>query len=260
MGAIVAPAARVARRACVGIGHTAAVANGEGPTRVALLAPMEIELAPLVAGLGLEDADGVHRGRVGGVEVLALLTTIGMAAGSAAAERALGLGADHVIVVGVAGGVDPRLGIGDVFVPERVVDRAAGTEHRPAYVSEHEPRGTLSCGDDLLLDEAVLAELAADGVVALDMETAAVAAVCEAAGVPWSVFRSPSDRAGEGLVDPSLFALTNADGTMDPDALTRWIDEDPNRVEVLARLANDAQAAAVAAAEAAVRAVQSLAR
>jgi nucleoside phosphorylase len=227
-------------------------------TRVALLAPMQIELAPIVAGLALEEIDGVHRGQAGDVEVVAFLTNIGMAAGAAAAERALALGADHVVVVGVAGGVDPSIGIGDVFVPERVVDRAAGTEHRPTFISEHAPRGTLSCGDDLLLDDDVLAALVAEGVVALDMETAAVAAVCESAGVPWSVFRSPSDLAGEGLVDPGLFALTNADGTMDADALTSWIEADPSRVDVLARLANDASAAADAAAAAAIRAVQSL--
>ena len=50
--------------------------------------------------------------------------------------------------------------------------------------------------------------MAAQGVVAVDMETAAVAAVCEAAACPWSVFRGISDYAGEGLVDDAIFAMT----------------------------------------------------
>jgi nucleoside phosphorylase len=225
---------------------------------VALLAPMQHELAPIVRRLSLTERDGVWRGSAGEVEVLALLTTMGMAAGAAAAERAIGLGADHVMVVGIAGGVDTTVSIGDLVEPEVVVDRAGGGEYRPARLRDVEPRGVLSCGDDLIVDPEALAAMAGRGVVAVDMETAAVARVCEAAGRPWSVFRSISDYAGEGLVDDELWAMTRPDGSADPEGMARYLEARPERMQVLARLGHDMERATEAAAAAAVAACERL--
>ena len=58
-----------------------------------------------------------------------------------------------------------------------------------------------------------LEALLAQGVVSLDMETAAIAELCEARGIPWSVFRVISDRASDGTVDEEVFHLSNQDGT-----------------------------------------------
>lgn len=221
--------------------------------RVGMLAPMQPELQPLVRRLAM-DGDGVrYRGRAGDVEVVAMLTHIGMAAGAQAAQRILELGVDRVMVVGIAGGVDRSVKIGDVVVPEVVIDRATGGAYRPSAIGDIVPRGALSCGDDLIIDPGVLAEMAAEGIVAVDMETAAVAAVCEGAECPWSVFRGISDYAGDGLVDDALFALTRSDGTADPDALARYLEEHPERAEVLVRLAHDTKLATEAAAAAAIR-------
>jgi adenosylhomocysteine nucleosidase len=227
---------------------------GDARTRVGMLAPMQPELQPLVRRLGLTLDGAVHRGRVGDVEIVAMLTNIGMAAAADAARRILEHAVDWVMVVGIAGGVDPSIEIGDVVAPEVVVDRARGRSYRPHWPRGAAPGGTLSCGDDLILDPTHLARLAEEGVVALDMETAAVAAVCEEAGCPWSVFRAISDRPGEGLIDDALFALTRPDGTADTDALARYLDEKPERLEILTRLARDAAVATEAAAAAAVRA------
>jgi adenosylhomocysteine nucleosidase len=219
---------------------------------------MQHELDPLVQRLDMT-ADGLlHRGRVGDVEVVALLTSIGMAAGARAARDALELGVERVVVVGIAGGVDRSVAIGDVVVPEVVVERATGRAFTPSFIGGLGPRGTLSCGDDLIIDPDTLDAMAADGVVAVDMETAAVAAVCEEAGCSWSVFRGISDYAGEGLVDEALFALTRPDGTADPDDVTRYLEEHPDRVAVLARLASDMTVATHAAAEAAIAACADL--
>lgn len=225
-----------------------------------MLAPMDIELQPLVRRLGLvADADlgGAHRGTAHGHDVIAIPTNIGMAAGTAAARRALELGAQHVMVVGIAGAIALDTPIGAVLDPEAVIDRSAGRRYEPASLGAVVPTsrtGLISCGDDLIVERAALAALAQDGVVALDMETAAVASVCEVAGVPWTVYRSISDRAGEGLVDPELFAMTNPDGRADPAALQRMLD-DPQRRATLERLAHDATVATEAAAEAAINAL-----
>lgn len=231
-----------------------------GSKRVGMLAPMQPELQPIVRRLGMEGDGSLYQGRTAdGVEVVAMLTNIGMANGARAARRILEHGVDHVMVVGIAGGVDTDgLHIGDVIVPEVVIGRAMERTFRPTFVGEIVPRGTLSCGDDFITDPAALALMAADGVIAVDMETAAVAEVCEDARVPWSVFRGISDFAGEGLVDDALFALTNPDGTADPGALAKYLEENPGRLEILKRLAKDTEKATEGAAAAAIAACAAL--
>lgn len=224
-----------------------------------LLAPMEPELAPLVRQFGLERDGELYRGRLGEVEIIAMLTTIGMAAGAQAAQRILERDVDWVMVVGVAGGVDHSIEIGSVIVPEVVVDRATGGSFEPSFVGDIAARGTLSCGDDLITDPAAIAEMERSGVVAVDMETAAVAAVCEGAAVPWSVFRGISDFADGGLVDDALFAMTQPDGSADPEAMARYLAENPERLQVLEQLGRDFTLAVEAAAVSAVRACAALA-
>jgi nucleoside phosphorylase len=231
--------------------------------RVAMLAPMHPELDPIVRKLGLEDErDGVqYRGTAGDVEVVALLTTMGMAAGADAARRALDLDVDLVMVVGIAGGVSQSsVTIGDVIMPEVVIERSTGRRFTPSWWHDHTLRGHLSCGDDLITDQTVLDGMHDLGVIAVDMETAAAAAICEDAGVPWAVFRSISDYAGEGLIDQTLFAMTNPDGTADVDAITKWLEANPEKLEVLTRLARDSQVATEAASDAAIRACLALSR
>ncbi len=101
--------------------------------RVGMLAPMQHELAPIVRRLELEEDGPVYRGRSGNREVVAMLTTMGMTAGAGAARRMLELEVDWVMVVGIAGGVDPEnVAIGDVIAPDVVVDRATGESFRPS--------------------------------------------------------------------------------------------------------------------------------
>ncbi len=223
-----------------------------------MLAPMQPELQPIVRRLALEGDGSVYRGRAAAIEIVAMLTTIGMKAGAQATQRMLEHEVDWVMVVGIAGGVDREVPIGAVIVPEVVVDRATGGQFRPAHVGSIVPRGTLSCGDELITAADELDAMAARGVVAVDMETAAVAAVCEAARCPWSVFRGISDYAGEGLVDDAIFAMTRPDGTADPDVIARYLEENTDRKQVLARLAHDAHLATEAAAEAAIDACATL--
>jgi adenosylhomocysteine nucleosidase len=231
----------------------------EKPTRVGLLAPMTHELAPLVAMLGLEprsdDPYTLHDATVDGVAFVATMTGIGMNAATDATHRILDDGeVDVVIVVGIAGGIEPGQEIGDVFIPEAVLHSATGETYAAAALGEHTPRGKFRCGDDFLTEEDVLAALLADGFVALDMETAAVAAVCEARGVRWTAFRSISDRPSDGLIDTEVWEMTTVDGSADEEALTRYLQEHPDAAARLARMAADMEVAVNAAAAAAIRA------
>ncbi len=227
-------------------------------TRVALLAPMRQELAPLVKKLGLRRSDAdraLHVGTAGAVEVVATTTGIGTAAAKKSAERLLdALPIDHVMVVGIAGGVDAEQPIGALIWPEVVVDFASGREHRPTQLGAERPRGRLVTSDALVtgLDEA--ARLKREGVVGLDMETAAIASVCERRGCPWSVFRAISDRVTDGTTDAAVLALAGPDGSGNLVAVARYLLARPWRIVRLARLARGSLRAADAAADAALRA------
>jgi nucleoside phosphorylase len=137
-----------------------------GERRVAVLAPMRSELRPLVGPLGLArsrsgDRD-LYTGAIGRLEVVAALAGIGTRAAARATERVLDAGAvDRVVVVGIAGGIGPDVAIGDLVVPDLVVDVASGARHRPTPLGTAEPRGTLATSDALVAEREAVACLAA---------------------------------------------------------------------------------------------------
>lgn len=229
--------------------------------RIALLAPMQSELAPLRRPLGLRrdgaGAGPLWRGALGRLEIVALQTGIGPPAAARAAARVLDLGGiDHVVVVGIAGAVAPELALGELVTPERVLDLESGASFHPTPLGDVKPRGTLATSAKLITDHAAFARMRAEGVVAIDMETAAVGAVCAQRGCPWSVFRSLSDRAGDPEVDGAIFGLAREDGDPDVPAALRFVLARPWRLPLLLRLARDSSRAARTAADAAVRALE----
>ena len=225
------------------------------PGSVAFVCAMPMELTPLRKRLSLEASGGVHTGRLGHQPVVAIVTGMGTALATEGTERLLdAVEVDRVIVVGITGAVDNETPIGTVILPEVVVDAATGAEYRPAPLGDATPAGKMWTTDVLITDLAVIADLRTRGVVSLDMETAAIAAVCERRGVPWSVFRAISDRATDGSVDEEVFKLSNMDGSPNNEAIERFFAEHPERVEAMARLAEGALLGAETAADAAIRA------
>lgn len=227
-------------------------------TKVAILAPMRQELAPIVTTMSLESApvgDVVMKvGRVGDVEVVATTTGIGMGPARETTERVLaGTGADHVMVVGIAGGVGPSVAIGDLVFPSVVVDRSTGNEYEPAHLGAPEARGTIVSSDDFLVQPGMVAQLVEQGVIALDMETGAVAAVCTERGVRWSVIRSISDMATDHP-DDSVLKMANPDGSANGREVAKFLLTKPWRIPKLAKLAQGSRVACTNAARAAAKA------
>jgi adenosylhomocysteine nucleosidase len=189
---------------------------------------------------------------------------MGTAGAAEAARRMLDAGdVDHVIVVGIAGGVDDRLAIGDVVRPAIVIDGASGAEYRPHPPdgqSDPPGEGALHTSDEFIVDPARVGALRARGVIAMDMETAAVAAVCEERGCPWSVVRAISDRSSDGMTDEAVFELAHPDGSPNFRAVARFVARHPGRIPQLVRLGRDANVATSAAARAAAEACRQLAR
>jgi nucleoside phosphorylase len=218
---------------------------------------MKPELRPLAKRVPLTSADvcgrTVHKGRVGDIELNATITTMGTEPARATTEFVIDeLGADHVVLIGIAGGLGPDVHIGDLLVPDVVIDFNTQQHTHPVPLGAHDAVGTLYTSGDLILDPDILQGLADAGASAIDMETSAVGAVCEAKGVPWSVFRGISDHIRDSLVDSSVSALAKADGSANIGAIMRFLVTRPWRIPTLAKLGRDMSTAANAAADALV--------
>lgn len=230
---------------------------------IAFVCAMPMELEPLTRDLGLEESEvggqAVHRGTLGDRTVVAIVTGMGTALASAAVERLLdAFEVDHLFVVGIAGAGTLDTPIGTLVMPAVVVHGPSGREHEPTRLGDHEHAGHLWTNDEFVNELDELSQLAARGVVALDMETAAIAHVCEAHGVPWSVFRAISDRSRDGLVDDEVAALSNLDNTPNLEAIAAYFEKHPEAAERLAQMSADSVLAAETAAAAAIAAVEHL--
>ena len=221
-----------------------------------MLAPMQPELKAIVASGDLQptanDPVFSHAGTVGDWSVVSLVTSMGPALAREATRRALSAGPlDHVMVVGIAGGLDPELPVGSLFVPSRVQLYPDGPEYATHPLPGREASGALMTTDGLFDDDAVWRPILDRGFGAVDMEAAGVAEVCEEAGVPWSVYRGISDRPDEHIVDQAVFGLSKPDGSADPVALAKYLARDPRRAKALANLNRTMKLAAKLAADAA---------
>jgi adenosylhomocysteine nucleosidase len=230
------------------------------PTRVLILAPMKSELRPLLKKLSLKrpgtSEQAVYEGRAGAVEVVAATIGVGPEVARRTTERLVeSFGVDRVVLSGIAGGVDHGLKIGDVILPDRVIDAETGVEYHPSVFGGIELEGTILTTAQLITGKAEITALRDKGVKAVEMEGAAVGEVCSGLDLPWTLFRSISDHADEGVVDDTVLAMLNADGSTNVAAAARLIAANPGRLKGLVRLARDSQKAANAAAEAAISAI-----
>jgi adenosylhomocysteine nucleosidase len=223
---------------------------------IAVLCAMPLELRPLRRRLRLRKTQLGHVGRIGDRQVIATVSGVGTALARAATVRLLdAVDVDWAIIVGIAGAIGNQIPIGTLVFPHLVVDGVDGLVHRPTPLRVGTPYGKLWTTDELLLDPRRQVDLRRDGVLAVDMETAAVAKVCGDRGVPWSVVRGISDRASDGTVDAEIFGLTRADGRPNLLAVGRYLVRHPDGLARLLRLSRGSRLAAERAADAAITAV-----
>jgi adenosylhomocysteine nucleosidase len=221
---------------------------------IAFVCAMPMELRPLRRRLRLRKTGLGYTGRVGDRPVVAVVSGMGTSLAHAATVRLLdAVDVEWVIVVGIAGAIDNHTPIGMLVFPQLVIDGADGSEHRPTPLHIGDARGKLWTSDELLLDPALHADLRADGVLALDMETAAVAKVCDERGIPWSVVRAISDRAGDGSVDAEIVGLSYPDGRPNFPAIGRYLVRHRGGISRLLHLGKGANLAAGRAADAAIK-------
>lgn len=221
------------------------------PRRVGLLTPMPSEFAPVVKALSLQRTASGYTGGAGSIELVAGKTGVGTRLAAQATERFLDAApVDHVMVVGIAGGMGSSK-VGDLIYPEVVVDKASGAEYRPSPLGGVQSQGRLVTHDDFDMKPAECEALVAAGFIAVDMETAAIAGVCERRGVKWSAVRAISDLVG--VTPGDVIGLVNPDGTPNVGASIRYLVTKPWRIPKLVRLGMDAKGAAKGAAAATAR-------
>ncbi len=226
---------------------------------IAFICAMPMELTPLTSKLGLQEverdgltmAEGTLRKR----DVVAIVTGMGPEFARTGTNRLLdAVTPVWVLSVGITGALENETPIGTLIRPEFVVDSATGREHRPTPLDPGTPAGRMWTTNGLTTKADDLARLRAMGVVSLDMETAAIAEVCEARDVPWSVYRVISDRASDGSIDQDVFEMSNMDGTPNREKIEKYFREHPEKAALMAELGAQATAAADAAADAAIAA------
>ena len=217
---------------------------------------MRPELKAIVKSFDLkpaaEDPVFSHTGTAGAWEVASLVSGMGPGLAHEATQKTLAAGPfDHVMVIGIAGGLDPALPVGSLMVPSRVQLYPNGPVYQSHPLPPREAAGGLMTTDGLFDADHVWRPILERGFGAVDMEAAGVAEACEAAGVAWSVYRGISDRPDEHIVDQAVFSLSKPDGSADPVALAKYLARDPRRAKALAHLNRCMQTAATLAADAA---------
>jgi adenosylhomocysteine nucleosidase len=227
--------------------------------RIAFVFAMPLEIEPLVHALSLTETQvagtTMYEGSLDGRAVIAVVTGMGTELATAGTRRLLdAVPVRWVLVVGITGALENETPIGTLVLPEIVVNSETGREFSPAPLANGKPSGKMWTTNGLTTSERDLSSLLAQGVVSLDMETAAIAELCEARAVPWSVFRAISDRASDGSVTEEVFHLSNQDGTPDVAAIERYVAEHPERLPLLAQMAENANLATHAAVDAALEA------
>jgi nucleoside phosphorylase len=134
-----------------------------------------------------------------------------------AAEALIAEGVELLVSFGVAGALDPRLKTGDLVVATAALDA-----HGARYAAEPRQFGVRGAILSVEAPVASAAEkrrlFAATGALAVDMETAAVAAAAHAAGRPFVAVRSISDDARRALPRAAILAM-RADGGIDVAAI-----------------------------------------
>lgn len=229
---------------------------------------MPLEMDAITTAFRLHPAEDVTgtpwTGRVGRSHVTAIHIGMGPARTREATIRLLEQGlppdraVDHVMIAGICGGLDPDLPVGTVINPEILVEHSTGLSYRHRPPGDMPLRGKLITTEIVSFDVELSHRFYADGCLAVDMESSAVAEVCEARQVPWSVYRCIGDRHFDGLLDARLVALTKPDGSGDRAALEKLLAEAPDVAAKLDRLSRDTTRAAQLAAEAALRGCRAL--
>lgn len=169
---------------------------------------------------------------------------------AAAACRLIERGARALLSWGVAGGLSPALSPGDLLLPQRVIADQGEWSTDPelrARLRQVLGAGVLEGGDLYCSNTPVSSveskrALATRGMLAVDMESAAVATVAQRAGVPFVAVKAICDPAAREIPAAAL-RLIGHDGSLRWRAMPSLLREGPRTWRELNALRVDLAAA-----------------
>ena len=171
---------------------------------VLLIVALDLELRSVARALGARPRGNRVRGRLAGVDTVALAVGFGGGAHRAVADE----GARLVVSCGFAGGLDEKVSPGDVVLGTAVRDEggdaiasASALRQAVAQALSGMPlvEGEVICTTSVAATEEEKRALRQPGAVAVDMETYPVACAARDAGIPWLAVRT--------IVDPLASSL-----------------------------------------------------
>ncbi len=183
-----------------------------------------------------------------------LLWQCGMGAERAqqAARSLLDAGATALLSWGTAGGLDPALRPGDVVLPATVVPSpGVGLEVDAAWhmrlckclAGSNINTGPLIQSPRVVAEPADKAELfQSTGAIAVDMESAAIAQVCQDAGKSFMAIRAIADPAGRSIPTAVTKAM-DVNGRVSLAKLGQVVLKTPRLLTTLLQLRRDSRAA-----------------
>ena len=200
---------------------------------------------PILVCFALKEESAAFTRLVSGhTEVSLLLTGIGRRNAERTFRNLLNrLSPQRVFTCGFAGGLNPELKLGDVIF------ETADAELRDQLLFAGAKPGKFFCVTRIATTAAEKAELRrTTGADAVEMESAAIHAVCRERGIPCATVRVISDTAHEDL--PLDFnAMANADQSLNYFKLTLTIAKSPGKIPALMRLNKQTKFAAERLAE-----------
>jgi adenosylhomocysteine nucleosidase len=214
-------------------------------------------------------SDGLRgfRGRLGSAEIVGVATGLGIPRAADTARRALQAfaAADLVIATGLAGALSEELQPGDLVLADSLILAAERPGPAPVTIAttpgdlarfkaalEAHPlkftTGTILTAAGILKDGAAKrAAQATTGALAVDMESAAIAAEANRRGMRFACVRAVLDTVDEEIVGAEL---AGPDGEVRPLAAARLVLRNPAAVIGLARMMRSLNRATAALANA----------
>ena len=164
------------------------------------------------------------------------------------AESLVRDGATALLSFGLAGGLDPALAAGALIVPRQVISGSTrwGCDAGLLALVGGATVEQLFAGDSVVA--SVVSKLALfreTACAAIDLESGAVAAVAERAGLPFAVLRAVCDPAARALPPAALAALDGA-GVIGFGRVLASVLRNPSQIPALLALARDAASARAA--------------
>lgn len=209
------------------------------PGKVAIVAALEREVAPLIRGWAKARKECDNRTYTFYESGNAVLVCggIGNEAARRATEAIIALYWPAVVIsAGFAGGLDKDLAVGSVLRPARVVDARDGT------VSELAGEGTLVTFGSIASADQKSKLARAYGAQAVDMEAAAVARGAEARGIRFAAVKAVSDTISFQM--PPMEKFVNHDGQFRFAKFLRFVAVRPWLWVTVIRLARNSSRAA----------------